>query len=683
MKSQFLLAFNEICREKNLPPDTVLEALTNALVSAYRRDSSVSISQGVQAEIDPRTGEIAIYAEKEVSEDVIDSRTEVTLAHAKMTHPEAEIGDIVMAESTPPNFGRIAAQTAKQVILQRVREAERDHLFDEFAGREGEIVNGTVQSVSGGNITIGLGRTEAVLPRSQQVPGERYRAHDKIRCFILEVRRTNRGPQIFVSRSHRSLLRRLLELEVPEIYNGQVDIKSIAREAGQRSKVAVQAMQPGVDPVGACVGMRGVRIQSIVRELNDEKIDVIEWDPDSKSFIAKALSPARVAHVFLDDDPDAGRTATVIVPDDQLSLAIGREGQNARLAAKLTNWRIDIKSLTEAGQDSLNLLDNPAADPLVVGDADLHEKVQAVLVKKEQGRPITAEDYSHISRLINGVEGKVIAARAANHDAKRQRQLDARAKVPTVYWDLDLEELNLPLSIHNLLLANNYKNPGEVAYTVELDPTILMGLDGFTDASLDKVNQRLKELAEEQAELAAQAAEDAAAAAGDDLDSAETSEPAVEEQPVVEAEPVPEPEPEEPDVDFAAVMAAEAEAAKAAAAAAAPAPVAEKPEPVADAAPEPEKAPEPESAIDDLSKPLVSIIDEKPAKKVKKEPVIKVARATPDEPEDEKTGKSKSKTLVFDENAGRVVQKKKRKKNRSRQSWDEIDDIDSLFEDDI
>ena len=662
MKSQFLLAFNEICREKNLPPETVLEALTTALVSAYRRDSSVSVSQDVRAEIDPRTGEIAIYAEKEVSESVIDSRTEVTLSHAKLTNPEAAIGDIIMAESTPPNFGRIAAQTAKQVILQRVREAERDHLFDEFAGREGEIVNGTVQSVSGGNITIGLGRTEAVLPRSQQVPGERYRAHDKIRCFILEVRRTNRGPQIFVSRSHRSLLRRLLELEVPEIYNGQVDIKSIAREAGQRSKVAVQAMQPGVDPVGACVGMRGVRIQSIVRELNDEKIDVIEWDPDGQSFIAKALSPARVAHVFLDDDPDAGRTATVIVPDDQLSLAIGREGQNARLAAKLTNWRIDIKSLTEAGQDSLNLLDNPAADPAVVGDLDLHEKVAAVLVKKEQGRPITAEDYNYVSRLINGVEGKVIEARGANHDAKRQRQLDARAKVPAAYWELDLEELNLPMSIHNLLLDNKYTSPGDVAYTVELDPTILMGLDGFTDASLEKVNQRLKELEQEQAELAAELAANAPV-----VEEEVSAEPVAEE--VIEEVPAPEPEPAEPDVDFAAVMAAEVEAP-----ALIPEPVGEvEPEPVVEETP----APEPESPIDDLSKPLVSIIDAKPAKKAK-EPVIKIARATPTVETEESSGKGKSKTLVFDENAGRVVQKKKRKKNRSRQSWDEIDDIDSI-----
>ena len=261
MKSEFILAFNEICESRGLKKDEVIEALKTALVSAYRRDNNVSNLQEIKAEIDPRTGDPTVFAEKEVVEDIFDSRTEVLLEEAKRNgYPDAEIGDLVMIDSTTVGFGRIAAQTAKQVLLQRVREAEREQLFEDFSEREGELVNGTVQSVSGQHLTIGLGRTEAIMPKSQQVPGERYRAHDKIRVYVLEVRRTNRGPQIFVSRNHRNLLRRLLELEVPEIYNGQVDIKSIAREAGQRSKVAVQALQPGVDPVGACVGMRGVRI---------------------------------------------------------------------------------------------------------------------------------------------------------------------------------------------------------------------------------------------------------------------------------------------------------------------------------------------------------------------------------------------------------------------------------------
>jgi N utilization substance protein A len=401
MKSEFLLAFNEICESRDLSKEVVIEALKTALVSAYRRNTNVSNTQEVVADIDPRTGEPTIYAEKEVVDSIFDTRTEVIIQAAhEAGFTDAQLGDTVLMESTPEDFGRIAAQTAKQVILQRVREAEREKLFDDFSAREGEIVNGTVQSVSGQNITIGLGRTEALLPRSQQVSRERYRAHDKVRVYVLEVRRTNRGPQIIVSRNHRNLLRRLLELEVPEIYNGQVDIKSIAREAGARSKVAVVAMQPGIDPVGACVGMRGVRIQSIVRELNDEKIDVIEWDPDRTTFIAKALSPARVSQVYLEDHPYEGKTAIVIVPDDQLSLAIGREGQNARLAAKLTGWRIDIKSLTEAATESLANLKNPLVDPSTARNKELIGQAEIILAKKEANRPITSEDYIALNRLV-------------------------------------------------------------------------------------------------------------------------------------------------------------------------------------------------------------------------------------------------------------------------------------------
>lgn len=493
MKNQFLLAFNEIVKEKNLPPETVIDALKTALVSAYRRNNAISASQGVEAEIDHRTGEVTVYAEKEVTEDLFDARTEVVIEEAKLIKPDVELGDLIMVDSTPKDFGRIAAQTAKQVILQRVREAERDHLYDEFSGREGELVNGTVQSMSGGSLTIGLGRTEALLPRGQQVPGERYRAHDKIRVFILEVRKSSRGPQILVSRSHRNLLRRLLELEVPEIYNGQVDIKSIARESGARSKVAVKAMQPGVDPVGACVGMRGVRIQSIVRELNDEKIDVIEWDQDPINFIGKALSPARVSQVFLDDDPVGGRTATVVVPDDQLSLAIGREGQNARLAAKLTGWRIDIKSLTEAGRDSFELIDNEACNPEIVKDFDLHARVLEVIEKKEAGRPITAEDYNYINKFVAGVEGRVIAARQPEHEQTRRHQYEARESVPDGYWNLQLEELNLPLSIHRMLEVE-YETVGALMFQIKMDLSRLLALDGFTDESLDKVKARMEEL---------------------------------------------------------------------------------------------------------------------------------------------------------------------------------------------
>ena len=492
MKSEFILAFNEICESRGLPKEDVFEALKTALVSAYRRDANLSSNQSVTVEIDPRTGEPTIFTEKEVVDDVLDHRTEVTLTVARNEgHTTAELGDVVMVDSTTESFGRIAAQTAKQVLLQRVREAEREHLFEDFSGREGELVNGTVQSISGQHITIGLGRTEAMLPKSQQVQGERYRAHDKIRVYVLEVRRTSRGPQIVVSRNHRNLLRRLLELEVPEIYNGQVEIKSIAREAGQRSKVAVQALQHGVDPVGACVGMRGVRIQSIVRELNDEKIDVIEWDADQRVFIAKALSPARVSHVFLEEHPEEGKTAVVIVPDDQLSLAIGREGQNARLAAKLTGWRIDIKNLTEAASESLNSLDHPAVDPRIAQDSLLLTQVANILDKKQTGRPITAEDYQTLDRMVANVEGRIVAQRAQEYEVVRKQRAELRKRVPEAAWQEPLDVLDLPGRIHNLLLDTNVNTVGDLIYILEMGDDYFLKLRGLGEKALETVKDTL------------------------------------------------------------------------------------------------------------------------------------------------------------------------------------------------
>jgi len=509
MKSEFILAFNEICESRGLPKEDVFEALKTALVSAYRRDANLSSNQHVTVEIDPRTGEPTIFTEKEVVDDVLDNRTEVTLTAArKEGHTTAELGDVVMIDSTTESFGRIAAQTAKQVLLQRVREAEREHLFEDFSGREGELVNGTVQSISGQHITIGLGRTEAMLPKSQQVQGERYRAHDKIRVYVLEVRRTSRGPQIVVSRNHRNLLRRLLELEVPEIYNGQVEIKSIAREAGQRSKVAVQALQHGVDPVGACVGMRGVRIQSIVRELNDEKIDVIEWDGDQRVFIAKALSPARVSHVFLEEHPEEGKTAVVIVPDDQLSLAIGREGQNARLAAKLTGWRIDIKNLTEAASEALVNLDHPSVDSRLAKDATLLNQVRNILDKKQTGRPITAEDYQTLDRLVANVEGRIVAQRAQEYDVVRKQRAELRKRVPETAWEQPLDVLDLPGRIHNLLLDTNVNTVGDLIYILEMGDDYFLKLRGLGEKALETVKETLA--AYQSAQIDAVAAAEAA-----------------------------------------------------------------------------------------------------------------------------------------------------------------------------
>jgi N utilization substance protein A len=651
MKSEFMLAFNEICESRGLPKEVVIEALKTALVSAYRRNTNVSNTQQVTAEIDPRTGEPTILAEKEVVDSIVDGRTEVLIEEAQQAgFKDVTLGDLVMVNSTPHDFGRIAAQTAKQVILQRVREAEREQLFEDFSAREGELVNGTVQSVSGTNITIGLGRTEAVLPKSQQVNGERYRAHDKIRVYVLEVRRTNRGPQIFVSRNHRNLLRRLLELEVPEIYNGQVDIKSIAREAGARSKVAVMALQPGIDPVGACVGMRGVRIQSIVRELNDEKIDVIEWDPDQKTFIAKALSPARVAQVFLEENPYEGKTAVVIVPDDQLSLAIGREGQNARLAAKLTGWRIDIKSLTEAAAWSLDNIRHAAADSHMAKNTEFIDQVKLILAKKEANRPITSEDYSILNRLVAGVEGRIIGERAAGYDKINKERNAARKRVAKESWDVAVEKLPLSARVRDLLVEHEIKTAGDILFQLELGDENLLKLEGLGEKALEEIKEAVAKYLPKAPEpvvveettpiedIVAELVAEAVAADGQQPEAAAEveAEAEAEAEPVVEA--------------VAMTPAEELEAA------------------LADVAP-----------IEDLEKPLIPLVKtpEKAAEKPKAKPGIVVARPVrEEEPADDAKSKQKGKQLVFDEGQGKVVVKRKRKGSRQRPGWEEFGDDD-------
>jgi transcription termination/antitermination protein NusA len=366
-KSEFALAFNEVLEDKQLPKEIILGAIESAMVSAYRRAVNASSAQHVEAKIDPETGQVLIYAEKEVVEDIVDDRTEVMLEEARRFDPDVNLGDMAIVETTPADFGRVAAQTARQVIQQRIREAERAAQMEYFDKQSGEIVSGVVQATNAQSTTVGLDmKAEGMLPGNQRIPGERYKMHDRIRAVVLEVKDGSRGPQIILSRSHRNFLRRLLENEVPEIYHGIVEVRAIAREPGQRAKVAVMATQPGVDPVGACVGIKGVRIQAIVKELHDEKIDIIQWDPDPVVYISKAISPARVNGVFLSETPDAGRTATVVVQEDQLSLAIGRDGQNARLAAKLTGWRIDIKSLVEAAGDAwtpMPCLDWQVSDP--------------------------------------------------------------------------------------------------------------------------------------------------------------------------------------------------------------------------------------------------------------------------------------------------------------------------------
>jgi len=349
MKSDFLLAITQLSAEKNLPKEIVLKAVEAALVSAYKKDSFAP-NQNISVKIDPTTGQVKVWAEKTVVEQPADTRREVSLDEARRVKSDVQIGEPIEVEATPHNAGRIAAQTAKQVILQRLHEAEHSAIFEEYADKEGDIVTGLVQRIEPRQIFVDLGRTEAVLPAVEQVRNERYRVGQRLKVCLLEVAHTSKGPRVVVSRSHPNLVRRLFELEVPEVFNGIVEIKAIAREAGYRSKVAVAARQDGIDPVGCCVGLRGIRIQNIVNELSGEKLDVIMWNPDTSTFITSALSPAQVLSVELDEE---NGIATVIVPDKQLSLAIGKEGQNARLAARLTGWRIDIKNASVAEEERI------------------------------------------------------------------------------------------------------------------------------------------------------------------------------------------------------------------------------------------------------------------------------------------------------------------------------------------
>ena len=398
MKSEFLLAITQLSAEKNLPKEVVITAVESALVSAYRKDSFAP-NQNITVKINRTTGRVEVWAEKTVVSRVEDSRKEISLTEAKRLKSDAQLGDAIMVESTPQNAGRIAAQTAKQVILQRLHEAEHSAIFEEYAGKAGDIVSGVVQRIEPRQVLIDLGRAQAVLPSNEQMPNERYRIGQRLKVFMVEVAKTIKGPKVIVSRSHPDLLKRLFELEVPEVANGTVEIKSVAREAGFRSKVAVSARQAGIDPVGCCVGLRGIRIQNIVSELSGEKIDVVQWNADPATFIANALSPAQIVAVELKKNEGV---ATVVVPDRQLSLAIGKEGQNARLAAKLTGWKIDIKmaSVWEAEREAVK----PAAElkeevkervtteePVAIAVAKEETKLEVVTEEIPAGEEVTEE----------------------------------------------------------------------------------------------------------------------------------------------------------------------------------------------------------------------------------------------------------------------------------------------------
>lgn len=345
MNKEFIQAIEDLEKEKHISKEILLEAIESALVSAYKKNYGTS--QNVRVDINQESGDINVYMRMDVvsDDDFEDDLTQIILEDALEIDPRYEVGDVVEYQVTPRDFGRIAAQTAKQVVVQRIREAERGMVFDNFISRQGEILTGTVQRISNETMFVSVGNTEGILSPNEQVPGEHYNINDRLKVYIMDVRKSNKGPQVFLSRSHPGLVKRLFELEVPEIEDGTVEIKGIAREAGSRTKMAVYTAFENVDPVGACVGTRGSRVQAIVDELHGEKIDIITWSEDPKVLIANVLSPSKVEQVIIAENGE--KTATVVVPDYQLSLAIGKEGQNVRLAARVSGWKIDIKSHTQ------------------------------------------------------------------------------------------------------------------------------------------------------------------------------------------------------------------------------------------------------------------------------------------------------------------------------------------------
>jgi N utilization substance protein A len=520
-KTEFALAFNEVLEEKQLSRDVILGAIESAMASAYRKAVNASTAQHVEAKIDLDTGKVQVFAEKEVVEDVQEPKTEVLLDEARRVNPEAQLGDMVIVETTPADFGRVAAQTARQVIQQRIREAERANQMQYFERQVGEIVSGIVQATNIQSTTIGLDmKAEGTLPSNQRIPGEKFKVHDRVRAVVLEVKDGSRGPQIVLSRAHRNFLRRLLENEVPEIYHGVVEIRAIAREPGARAKVAVSATQAGVDPVGACVGIKGVRIQAIVKELHDEKIDIIQWDPDPVVYISKAISPARVTGVYT-SEVDGNRTATVVVNEDQLSLAIGRDGQNARLAAKLTGWRIDIKSLTEAAGDALaKLKEDAALAALLLNAEESITAVEEILAKKAEAKPVTPEEYTVIAQFVDRVERRTIQIKEEAARAEEKASL-AHPDVPVAAFGMPLEQAGLKDHVFNILVEAGYDTVGSLMMVLKIDSNRVLGLAGIGPKAMQNIEEALAAivfpeppLAEPEAETAVQAESQPEAQAG-------------------------------------------------------------------------------------------------------------------------------------------------------------------------
>lgn len=458
MKSDFIIALTQLAAERHLPKEEVIKAIEVALASAFKRDHWGE-GFNVTVKLDPGSGDIVSYALKTVVEEVEDDRKEITLADAQAIKSDIVLGDDIELESLPHQVSRIAAQTAKQVVLQRLREAERELVFDEFVKRVDDIVSGVISQIDMGRmIALELDRAEAILPLEEQVTTERYRRGQRLKVYVLQVNRSARGSEIVVSRTHKNLLKRLFELEVPEVYNGIVEIRSVSREAGSRSKVAVLAHQEGLDPVGSCIGMRGNRIQNIVNELQGEKIDVVRWDKDLKKFITNALSPAEVVHV---EANEAEKSAVVVVPERQLSLAIGREGQNARLAAKLTGWHLDIKSMAEweaiRTQRKVDLEEEESLEDDAQSVAVEIEEAEAVIDEKEE-ESVEAEPVN-----VPVLEEEVAVAEMEETTSEETLTISPEEELVSLTFGEELEEAEEEQDADEIVLEDVWE-------TVQLTP---------------------------------------------------------------------------------------------------------------------------------------------------------------------------------------------------------------------
>ncbi|MBF16671.1 MAG: transcription termination/antitermination protein NusA [Chloroflexi bacterium] len=429
MKSDLLLAVNQLAAERNLPKPVVLRAVETALAAAYKRDP-LSNGNDVIVTMDPITGETIVKTVQHVVEEVEDEGMHLTLDQAKEINPDYKIGDIIETGQLEFNPGRIASQTAKQVLMQKLRDSERDIVFEEYIDKEGDILTGTIQRVESRWVTVDIGNTEAIMPPSEQSSFERYRPSQQLKFYVVQVARTIRGPEIIVSRTHPDLLRKLFEVEVPEIYNGVIEIKAIAREPGARSKVAVLSNQEGIDAVGACVGLRGIRIQNVVNELLGEKIDVVEWSEDPVRFISNSLSPAVVDRVDIDKEEE---TALVIVPDKQLSLAIGKDGQNARLSSRLTNWKVDIQGVSdvEIGDNTKTIEDK--VPPVKISENPELEKVEVEVPNDDNNDQTNIKEKENKEKILaketeQSAQDELIALEKELEELEKQEKLEKDSK---------------------------------------------------------------------------------------------------------------------------------------------------------------------------------------------------------------------------------------------------------------